>query len=189
MLDLLFTDHAAWFGVPAVVGTFFFVLRMVMMFVGGDLHGDLDAAGVDLHHGDPAEAFKVLSLQSIAAFLMGFGWGGLAGLHGADWSWQASTLLAFGCGVGMLWLLGMMFRAIFSLQASGNVAIEDTVGVEADVYVTVPGERSGRGQVQVVVDNRQRTYNAITEGQTLPTRSRVRITRVNDDHTVTVTPV
>jgi len=83
ILDLMFTNHAAWFGVPAVVGSVFFVLRTALMMIGGDLgHGDFDAdaGGADLHHGDPGDAFKLLSIQSIAAFCMGFGWGGLAGL-------------------------------------------------------------------------------------------------------------
>ncbi len=186
MLDLLFSDNAAWFGVPAVLGTVFFLLRMILMAVGGDLVGD--HGGSDLHHGDPGDAFKLLSIQSIAAFLMGFGWGGLGGFRGADWSFAASTLLAIGCGVGMIWLLGMLLRSIFSLQASGNVDIEDAIGAEADVYVSVPANHSGRGQVQVVINNRQRMYNAVTEGEALATHSRVRIVRINEDNTVTVAP-
>lgn len=189
MLDLLFSDHAAWFGVPAVVGTVFFALRMVLMLMGGDFaHHDVDAGSADLHHGDPGEAFKVLSIQSIAAFMMGFGWGGLGGLRGADWSWTASTLFALGCGLGMMWLLAMLLRGMVALQSSGNVSAEDAIGGEAEVYVNIPGQRAGRGQVQVVVNGRQRIYNAVTEGEALASHSRVRITRVNDDHTVTVVP-
>lgn len=189
MLDMLFSDHAAWFGVPAVIGTVFFLLRLGLMLTVGDFaHHDIDAGGADLHHGDPGEAFKVLSVQSIAAFAMGFGWGGLGGLRGADWSWTASTLFAFGCGTGMVWLLGLLLRAMISLQSSGNVSAEDAIGLDADVYVTVPGHRGGRGQVQVVVRERQRTYNAVTEGEPLVTHQRVRITRVNEDNTVTVVP-
>ena len=122
MLDLLFSDHAAWFGVPAVLGTVFFVLRMGMMLLGAEFaHGGLDAHGVDVHHGDSSDAFKLLSVQSIGAFLMGFGWGGLAARQGADWSWTASTLFAFGTGIGMVWLLALLLRAMISLQSSGNV--------------------------------------------------------------------
>ena len=189
MLDLLFSNHVAWFGVPAVIGSVFFVLRMVLMLVGGDLgHGGMDAHGVDVHHGDSSDAFKLLSVQSIAAFLMGFGWGGLAAHVGADWPWTASTLFAFGCGIGMVWLLAMLLRAMISLQSSGNVSLDDAVGVEADVYVTVPAEGHGRGQVRVVINNRQRICNAVTQGEALPSRSRVRIINVNKDNTVTVTP-
>ena len=190
MLDMLFSDHAAWFGVPAVVGTVFFALRLVLMLVGGDFgHHDFDAGSTDLHHGDPGEAFKVLSIQSIAAFVMGFGWGGLAGLRGSDWSWAASTLFAIGCGLGMMWLLAMLLRGMVALQSSGNVSPGDAVGSEADVYVNIPSQGAGRGQVRVVISKHDRIYDAVTEGEALPSHTRVRITRVNEDNTVTVTPV
>ncbi len=190
MLNMLFSDHAAWFGVPAVIGTVFFALRLVLMLVGADFaHHDIDAGGgaADVHHGDPGEAFKVLSIQSIAAFVMGFGWGGLAGFRGSDWSWPASTLFATGCGLGMMWLLAMLLRGMVALQSSGNVSADDAVGSEADVYVNIPSHGAGRGQVRVVINMRDRIYDAVTEGQALPSHSKVRITRVNADNTVTVT--
>jgi hypothetical protein len=190
MTELLFSDYAAWFGVPAVIGTIFFVLRLVMMMVGGDIgHGDFDASGAELHHGDPAEAFKILSVQSIAAFAMGFGWGGLGALRGSDWSWPASVLFALGCGIGMMWLLAMLLRALMAMQSSGNVSLNDAIGAEADVYVTVPAQGGGRGQVRVVINNHQRIYNAIAEGEAIPSHARVRIVRINEDNTVTVSPV
>ena len=190
MLDMLFSEHAAWFGVPAALGTVFFVLRMTLMLLGGDFgHHDVDAGAGDAHHGDPGEAFKLLSIQSIAAFLMGFGWGGLGALHGTEWGWSASALFALGCGIGMMWLLAMLLRGMVGLQSSGNVRVEDTVGAEADVYVTVPAKGAGRGQVRVVVRDRQRTYNAVSEGEALQSNSRVRVTRANSDNTLTVAPL
>ena len=47
MNDLLFADGAAWYSVPALIGTTVFVFRMIMMMIGGgldgaDLGGDVD---------------------------------------------------------------------------------------------------------------------------------------------------
>ncbi len=190
MLDLLFSEHAAWFGVPAVIGTVFFTLRLVTMLVGGDFgHGDFDAQGAELHHGDPAEAFKILSVQSIAAFFMGFGWGGLGAMRGGDWSWPASTLVALGCGIGMMWLLAMLLRGLMAMQSSGNVSLNDAIGAEAEVYVSIPASTGAGGQVKVVINGHQRIYNAISEADALPSHTRVRIVRINEDNTVTVAPV
>jgi hypothetical protein len=47
----------------------------------------------------------------------------------------------------------------------------------------------GRGQVRVVVDERARIYNAVSDGDAIVTSSSVRIVRANDDNTLTVTPV
>ena len=78
MLDGLFSGDTLFFSVPAVAGTIFFVLRLALSFTGlGDFDGDADASGIDVIDGDPhhsSELFKFLSVQSIAAFLMGFGW-------------------------------------------------------------------------------------------------------------------
>ncbi len=63
------------------------------------------------------------------------------------------------------------------------------IPLEGAVYTNVPEKGSGRGQVRVVVEGRDRIYNAISDRQAIPTSSRVRVVRVNQDHTLTVTPV
>ena len=78
MFDALFGDNAAWFGLPAVLGTIFFLIRFGFLLIGGDSGGvdadldldlDLDVdMDTDAGHGDPGEAMKVLSVQSIATF-------------------------------------------------------------------------------------------------------------------------
>lgn len=193
MLDLLMRDGALWFTIPALVGTAVFVLRLVMMLAGlagHDLAVDLHAdAALDGHHGDPSEAFKVLSIQSIAAFLMGFGWGGLGALVGSGLGMPASVVSGLAVGVGMMWLLGWLFGVMGRLQASGNVTIDEVVGLDAAVYLTVPASGGGRGQVRIAVDDLERFYEAVTEGEEIPTGQRARIVRANPDNTVTVSRI
>ncbi len=191
MMDILFNDKAAWFAVPALVGTILFLIRLVMLLVGGAHIGDLHAGEIHVgsagdHHGDPGEAFKALSLQSIVAFLMGFGWAGFGAFRGSQLSMMPSIAIGVAGGVGMVWLLGIMLKGMYDLQSSGNVDIHAAVGQEGDVYLTVPPKGEGRGQVRVTLQERQRIWNAITEGEALPTSTRVRVTRVNDDNTLTV---
>jgi hypothetical protein len=204
MLDLMFTGHGAWFAVPAVLGTGLFLLRVGMMLLGlgtHDLHFDVGHAGGmgDLAHAgghggdvhtDTGHAFTVLSLQSIAAFLMGFGWGGVAAMQGQGWTPATSTLVAVLCGVAMVWLLTLLLKGAADLQSSGTIPISAALGVEGDVYLTVPPRGRGLGQVRVVVRDRQRIYNAVAEsGTDIPSQSRVRVTAVNPDNTLTVAPV
>ena len=204
MLWGLFEQESLFFTIPALVGTFVFVLKLGLMTIAG-VGGDLDAdapdmdmavdvdTDVDLGHdveaGDSTAAFNLLSLQSIAAFLMGFGWGGVAGRLGLEWPFPMSVLLGVGFGVALVWLLGMLMKAVYDLQSSGNVRIQDAVGTEGVVYANVPGRGDGRGQVRVIIDERARIYNAISDGDPITTSSRVRVVRVNEDHTLTVTAV
>ena len=203
MLGGLFEQKALLFTIPALMGTAIFLLKLGMMTLAG-LGGDVDAdvaadidvdvdADVDLGHdvesGDSTEAFKLLSIQSVAAFLMGFGWGGVGGLLGFEWGFPMSLLLGVAFGGALVWLLGILMKAMYDLQSSGNVHIEDAVGTDGVVYANVPARGDGRGQVRVVIDERARIYNAVSDGDALDTGSRIRVVRVNDDRTLTVTAV
>lgn len=188
MLDQLFSGNTLFFSIPAVAGTLFFTFRLILMFTGlGDLDADVDGFdGLDPSHHDSTESFKFLSIQSIAAFVMGFGWGGLGGLLGGGWDWSTSLLAGVVGGVGMVWLLSWLLKVVYDLQSSGNIAIEQAGGAEGEVYAGVPGKGEGAGQVRVIIGERQRIYNAVSEGEALPTRTRVRVVKVNDDRTLTV---
>jgi hypothetical protein len=203
MLDLLFAGGAALFGVPALVGTLFFLARVGLMLFGGvnDLHHDFvldvsggdaggdvggDATGDAADHTDSGTAFKILSIQAIAAFLMGFGWGGLGAVRG----WGLPVIAGVGVGLvtgsGMMWMLGKMLTFIARMQSSGTLPMESALYEEGVVYVTVPARRGGHGSVRVVVDERMQYYSAVTEGDALATGTTVRVTGINQDHTLTV---
>ena len=199
MQELILGPVAIWFGVPALLGTVFFSLRMMMMLVGG---ADADA-GLDVDVGDIGEigdagdvdsisesggdvddssqAFKVLSLQAIAAFMMGFGWGGLGALKGAGFPLWASGAFAVACGGGMVWFLGKLLKFVYSLQSSGTVPMYHALEAEGTVYARVPGADEGSGEVRVVIGDRERFYKAITDGEALPRDTKIRVVEVNND--------
>lgn len=192
MWDTLFSGNTLFFSVPAVAGTFFFILRMTLSFVGldlddadgGDIGGHVDAPGGDAHHS--TEYFKVLSIQSIGAFIMGFGWGGLGGLRGAEWSFGTSMISAVIGGIIMVWLLSWLLKVAHDLQSTGTIPISAAMGAQGEVYANVPAHGEGSGQVRLVVNERQRIYNAVSADAALPTNTPVRVVHVNDNNTVTV---
>lgn len=195
MYQLFFGDNAAWYTVPAIVGTAFFTLRMVLLLAGGghhmgvDFHGDVHVHAGDAHGGDQGDSthsFEILSIQSIAAFVMGFGWGGFAALKGTHWSPLMVNVAALACGAGMVWFLAIMLRGMSEIQSSGTISSASAVGQQGDVYVTVPGDGRRRGQVRVTVDGRQRIYNAVTQGEDLATGTRIRVLHAEEDSTLTV---
>lgn len=190
MLDQLLDGQALWFTVPALLGTAVFGLRILMMLVGGvddvDLGADADIDGADFDGDDSSQAFTILSVQGVSAFLGGFGWAGVGALLGMHWEMAPAAAVGVAGGVAMVWLLGLLLKAIYDLQSSGTLGPDSAVGFTGEVYATIPEGGRGRGQVRVVVRERQRIYNAITEGETLPTNTRVRILAVNDDNTLMV---
>lgn len=201
MSDLFFGPVAVWFTIPALVGTVFFTFRMVMMLVGGDVDADVDVpADVDFDvadvdaaadaadSSDSTTAFKVLSIQAIAAFLMGFGWGGLGAYRGSGWSPTVSVLVAVVAGSAMMWLLGVLLRFVYGLQSTGNLPMYQALEAEGSVYAQIPAAGGGKGEVRVLIGDRERYYMATSDGEALPTGRRVRVVSVNeDDNSVTVT--
>jgi hypothetical protein len=184
MIDFFFGYPAGWFTSAALIGTIFFGIRMVTALMGIDAdHGG--GIGDELHT-DSGDAFKVLSIQSIAAFMMGFGWAGLGGLRGSGWGIGASIAAGAVGGIAMVWLLAWLLRLVYDLQASGNIPMAHVIGKEGDVYLTVPARGAGLGRVRVVVDGRQRIYPAASDTDAVETGARVRVERVSDDRTVVV---
>jgi hypothetical protein len=193
MMELFFGGNAVLFGVPAMLGSAVFLLRIGLMLIGGHSGGDFH--GADIHadvvhggdaHSDSGQAFKTLSIQSVSAFLLGFGWVGLGAYRGSGLSLWTSVGIALAAGFALMWLLGLALKAMNDLQASGTIDIHTAIGQEGDVYCTVPPRGKGRGQVRVIVQERQRIYNAVTDGESLPTSSRIRVMGVNEDNTLTV---
>lgn len=195
MQDLFFGGGAGWFTVLALCGTSVFLGRLVLLTLGqhaGDLHADVHVGGgvpgAD-QHADPGEAFKLLSLQSIAAMAMGSGWGGLAALKASNMALSASMLVAAACGAGMVWLLALLLKTLHGLHSSGNVNITDAVGREGDVYTNVPAAGRGEGQVRITIGTRQRIYNAHSVDVPIPTNARVRVLSVGTGNTLTVVAI
>ena len=197
MFDALFTGDALWFSTPALVGTGIFLVRVLLMLVGGDADGDVAAAdvsdldvsgGVDLDGHDSTAAFEILSVQGVAAFAAGFGWGGVGGHLGLGWGLGASGALGLFAGFSVTWFLGLLLKGLHDLQSSGTVTLDDAIGATGDVYASIPGRGHGRGQVKLVLRDRLRIVDAVSDDRPLDRSTRIRVLGVNDDNTLTVTP-
>ena len=185
--------------VCAVIGGILFVVRLILQFIGADGGGDsdigaADVGNVDVDGGfedvatdvdDAYLSFKVLSFQGLTAFFMMFGLVGLAMMRQADQSPASSLLAATVAGLGTVWIIGMIFRKAGSLQASGNINLSNAVGQEGEVYLTIPGE--GTGKAKVTVQERLRIYEAISKDKVeLTTGQRVRVVEVTPQDVLVV---
>lgn len=187
MQDWLFADGAVWFAVPAIVGTAYFAFSLVAGGIGADLDLDVDA-GEPGHGSGPGSEFRTLSLQTISAFFMGGGWMGLGALRLLDFGFTGAALVAVASGVGVAWLLATVMRSLLRLQNSGNISIASASGHTGSVYVEVPPAGSGSGRVTVVIEGRQREYDAVQRGaEAIGSRTTVKIVGVDEEtNTLTV---
>lgn len=201
MFDTLFGSGSAWFTVPALIGTGLFVTRLVLMLLGfGADHdsgmesmadaahaGHADAAALAADgHTHSADSFKLVSVQSAAAFVMGFGWTAFAAQRGLGWDFGPSMALGAAGGLGLAGLLVWLLRRAIGLQASGNIDLRKAVGTIGEVYVQIPAGQQGK--VRLILQERSRFYTAVAEAGTIERHARVQVTRVNTDGVLVVKP-
>jgi hypothetical protein len=194
ILDLLFNwGDALHFGVDvvaylvlALVGTIFFVLRLVLALFFGVDHGDVDGSMSDVGHGD--STFSMFSLLSILAFFMGAGWMGLTCRVNWDMSSMTSAMAAAGFGFVLMIMASGLMALTRSLNHVVEYDLETAVGHTASVYMSIPERGEGRGQIKVTVSGRLKMMDAVSNGPRIPEFQSVKVVSVRDDGTFVVEP-
>ena len=195
MMDILKTTNSleTVFLVCALASTIFFFIRVIMMLIGiGDhhsvdmLHGH-EAHDVADHHSDVA--FEILSINTITAFLMMFGWIGLTCAKQFGMSSLASTGMAFLGGVFCMLITAYVFKMMKKLVSKGgSFTANDAVGLTATVYQRIPGK--GSGKINVVVRGMTREIEAQSEDQVdIESFKTVKVVRLVSDQIVSVKAV
>lgn len=166
----LFQDWtiASTYVLCSAVGGVILTLQLILMMFGGDadFDGDLE---ID-------DGMGLLSVRSVASFLTFFGLVGLWG-HQRDWTPAASAGAGLLAGLAMMVLVAWVMVQYRKLDSSGNVDPDGAVGGTAVVYLTVPGEGSGRGKITVSLQGRTHEFQATTTGPALATGAEVRVLR------------
>lgn len=162
------------FILSAVIGGGLFLVQLALQFLGGDLDGDFGADGLS------DQAFKVLSLQGISAFLLMFGLSALALTRGFDTTVHLAVIGGLAGGVATTWVIAQLFKLFVRLQSNGSLDIRTAVGAMGTVYLTIKENKPGK--VTLVVNNRQITRDAITEhGETLETGTPIFVHHIDED--------
>ncbi len=187
-MNILFGDLAPWFTAPALLGTGFLMIQLVLGEIGGDGAVDLDFdLDVDLHADHPGMEFGILSIQSISAFFMGYGWIGFAAYRFLSLGFTGAAVIGVVAGVGVAWLMVYLLRSFLKLQNNTNVSISQAVGLVGEVYATVPPAGQGKGEIILVINQSQHNYFAIQEcEEPIATHTRVRVVRADQASNIIV---
>ena len=95
-------------------------------------------------------------------------------------------LVSFLCGLLFVAVFVVMLRAMLKLEKSGNFHIKDCVGQTANVYLRIPAAHQGSGKIQISINGSVYELNAFTDGDFLPTGTRVRVISVIDSGSLLV---
>lgn len=192
------------FGFCALVGTTVLICQFVLTLAGlgddGLGHDASDHAGGDHfqqadHHGGSLQDdhhhhgtewfFKMITFRTVVAALAFFGLAGLAS-DAAEFTTPQTLAIAVAAGFAAMVAVHWAMQQMIHLQADGTVHTEQAVGRSGTVYIPVRGQNRGAGKIQLNLQNRTMEFQAVTEGDDLPTGTHVVVLRVLGPDTVEV---
>jgi hypothetical protein len=132
----------------------------------GDGLAAQDAAhAVPGHHG-AGEAqdvgLRLFTVRGLVAFFAIGGWVGIA-LIDVGLPPALACLLALLAGLGALVLIAAILRMSLGLQSSGNLDLDNAIGLIGDVYLRIPANQQGVGKVTIILQGRSIEIDALTE--------------------------
>ena len=170
-------------GIGMVSSAILFI-QMLIVLAGGYL--DVPDLDFDIAEAGEGGATGMFSIRGIGSFFTGFGWTGASVLDAGGSLWHA---IAAAIVVGLCVLFGFvsMMRWLQSLREEGNINYKNAIGQVGSVYVPIPPNREGLGQIEVKVQSRVSTVRAVSDhSERLENRVAVRVTELVDDRTVLV---
>lgn len=172
-----------------IIFTILFLIQFVLSLIGldfdSDVEGDLDFDAAETEGFGLDPSFTIFSVRSIIAFFTFFGWAGVLVLNGG-----AGVLTAVGVavvtGLVAMFIVAYMMYWFSKLGEAGNVDVQSALYTQGEVYVPVPANKNGYGRIQLFIQNSLREMDAVTNGDTLPTGTKVRVVEILEDEVLLV---
>ena len=166
------------------LGLFLVILQAIFgVLIGHD--GDTSAGGSIDVHGGHGGGGSIVSLKTVSAMLLGFGFGG-AILEKNGFSAGISALGGIGTGVVIGAAYFALMNSLYRLRSDGTSVLSDAVNRSGTVYMRIPGNVSGAGEIQVSFGGRLQNVRAYTRGMGLPTGAAVRVIALHGDQALLV---
>ena len=179
------------FALIAIPSTFLIVLQTVLMLIGiggdnaADADGDIDVDDLDI----PDDGLALFTVRGVTSMLCITGWVAVALLE-TTLPQGVSIAIAIISGVATLIGMAYLMRAVYKLQSSGNIDVENCIGKIGEVYIPIPAAGNGSGKVNLTVQEKFSEFSAITTSDDqLKTGAFVRVVAVGPSGVLVVEPL
>lgn len=174
-----------WF--VAIPTSIIFIIQTIATFVGADsaegLHTDIDS-DFDGSHG----MSHLFSLRNLINFMLGFSWAGIS-FYTTITSKPLLVLFSLVIGVIFLFFFFGIINVVQKLAEDNSFKIESTLFKSADVYLTIPEGKSGKGKIMISINGSVHELDAMTEYEKIPSGAIVKVTEIENNSTVLVEPI
>jgi hypothetical protein len=168
-----------------LLGLLLIVLQTIFgVLIGHDGDNTGGGGSIDLHGGHGGGG-SVVSLKTVSAMLLGFGFGGaLLDQNGFSVGLCALGGIVIGVLIGGAYFA--LMNSLYRLKSDGTSVLREAVNHSGKVYMRIPGNTSGAGEVQVSFGGRMHNLQAYTQGFELGTGTAIRVVALHGDHAVLV---
>lgn len=147
----------------AIFSTVFFILQSIMTFAGlSDMDSDLgEEGGADGDH-DAHSIAEYFSVRNLVSFFLGFSWAGIVLIEGGS---SMGVALGGGTLMGLTLVavtLGIL-KVLASLKSDGTLSLDNAIGEEGHVTITIPADKKHYGKIGISFQNRYRELEGISD--------------------------
>ncbi|MFZ1750560.1 MAG: NfeD family protein [Saprospiraceae bacterium] len=163
-----------------------FIIQAILTMVGsfGDMDMDFDGDSGDL--GDVGGFSEYFTIRNVIHFLLGFSWAGIS-FHQAIPNKFFLVLAAISVGIIFVTIFFYVIQQIKKLEENNTMRFEQLIGKEAEVYLRIPAE--GTGKIQVSNKGAFREVFASSQNGEIATGQKVKILQVLKDNILLVSKI
>jgi len=168
---------AFWF--VAIPTSLIFIIQTIMTFFGvdssdgieADFDGDLDGADAP---------FQLFSLRNLINFLLGFSWTGIS-FYSTILNKPILITLSLAVGILFIYLFFIIIRQVQKLAEDNSFKIANTLNKTAEVYLTIPENKKGKGKIMISVKGAFHELEAMTENDKIQSGSVVKVVKIENN--------
>lgn len=172
----------------AIPTTLIFTVQAIMTFLGVDstdgLQADFDS---NLDGGDTT--FQLFSLRNLINFLLGFSWTGISFYNTIS---NPIVLIIVSVIVGCLFvfLFFMIIKQVQKLEEDNTFKLQNTLNKSAEVYLTIPKNKTGKGKIMISINGAFHELEAMTEHhESIHSGSVVKVVKIENNNIIIVQPI
>lgn len=168
----------------AIPTSLIFIVQTIMTFLGTDSSDGIDADFEGDFDGVDAP-FQLFSLRNLINFLLGFSWTGISLFNTIENKTQLIGL-SLAVGASFVYLFFVIIRELQKLAEDNSFKMENALGKTAEVYLTIPENKSGMGKVLISIKGSVRELDAMTENGRLPSSTPVKVVKIENNNILIV---
>jgi membrane protein implicated in regulation of membrane protease activity len=163
-----------WF--VAIPVSVIFIIQTIMTFMGADASDGVDA-DFDSNLDGADAPFQLFSLRNLINFLLGFSWMGIS-FYTTVSNKPLLVLLSVAVGALFVFLFFIIIKQVQKLAEDNSFKLSNTLNKTAEVYLTIPENKKGKGKIMISVNGAFHELEAITEHDRIPSGALVKVVKI-----------